>query len=175
MQLDSNIRITYTIKIENCDMISTDMDTYDITGLDPASAKQIVVQVITSLKKTKEQRAEVERDLELWRNRVRLASEKGRSDLEAEAQTRVGDLQLKLDSLKAEEHDLESGVARMKRQLKDIENRPQMSVDTDRLLAEMELLGGETDELEETFKQEEVNDLLDRLKKDMSDESGTDT
>ncbi len=150
------------------------MDTYDLTGLDPQSAKQIVVQVITSLKKTREQRAQTERDLELWRNRVRLASEKGRSDLEAQAQTRVNDLEYKLEGLKAEERDLENGVSRMKRQLSDMEQQPTMSVDTDRLLAELELLGGERDELEEKLKEEEVNDLLGRLKQDMNDETSPD-
>ena len=147
------------------------MDTYDLTGLDAQTAKEIVVNVISSLKQTTAQRASVEEELEIWKGRVRLAAEKGRSDLQAQAQTRVDDLEFNLESIRAEELELIRGVDRMKRQLKLIESQPQFSIDADMLLAELEILGGETDELAERFKEEEADALLDKLKKDMQDES----
>ena len=147
------------------------MDTYDLTGLDSQTAKEIIVNVIKSLKQTTAKRASIEEELGIWQGRVRLASEKGRSDLQAQAQTRVGDLEFNLDGIRAEEVELIRGVDRMKRQLKLIESQPQFSVDADMLLAELEILGGETDELAERFKEEEADALLDKLKKDMQDES----
>ena len=147
------------------------MDTFDLTGLDSQTAKQIVVQVIQSLKATTAQRVKLDREAELWRNRVKLAQEKGRADLQAEAQTRLGDVEFQLDSLKAEERELIRTVDRMKQQLKVIEGQAEMSVDTDQLLAQLELLDDDKDELAEEFRKQEADALLDKLKEDMKNES----
>ncbi len=146
------------------------MDTFDLNGLEPEQAREIVTHVLRSLAETRAQRVRLENDLELWRNRVSLAARNDRADLEAEARTRVDDFELRLGSLRAEEAELVRGVDRMKRQLSDMENQPRLSVDADRLLAELELLGGERDELEEKFREEEAEALLDQLKRDMQNE-----
>ena len=147
------------------------MDTFDLTGLDAQTAKQIVVQVIQSLKATTAQRVKLDKEADLWRDRIKLAEEKGRSDLQAEAQTRLADVEFQLDSLRAEETELIRTVDRMKQQLKTIEAQPEMSVDTDQLLAQLELLEDDKDELAEEFRKQEADALLDQLKEDMKNES----
>ena len=147
------------------------MDTFDLTGLDAPTAKQIVVQVIQSLKATTAQREKLDQEAILWRNRIKLAAEKGRSDLQAEAQTRLTDVEFQLDSLRAEETELIRTVDRMKQQLKMIEGQAEMSVDTDQLLAQLELMEDDKDELAEEFRKQEADALLDKLKEDMKNES----
>ena len=146
------------------------MDTFDLTGLDLQSAKEIIVRVIRSSKETTAQRVKLENELGVWQGRVRLAVENGRSDLQAEAQTRVGDLEFQLEGLRAEEAELLRGVDRMKRQLALIENTPELSVDPEALLMQLEQLAGERDELSEAFREEEGNELLEKLKQEMKDE-----
>jgi hypothetical protein len=147
------------------------MDTYDITGLDAQSAKEILFQVIKSLKTTTAQREKLEMELTVWQGRVRLAVENGKSDLQAQAQTRVGDIEFQLDSLRAEEAELVRGVDQMKRQLKLLENQPELSVDAEALLFQLDQIAGERDELADTFREEEGNALLDKLKEDMKDDA----
>ena len=146
------------------------MDTYDLTGLDRDTARDIVVQVVTSLKHTTAQRIAKEKDLEVWKQRVRLAAEKGRADLQAEAVTRVGDLEFEIDGIRAEETELERGVSRMKWQLGQLEREPALSVDAEVLLSQLDNLGGERDELADKFRKEEADAALEALKKSMSEE-----
>jgi len=150
---------------------ATRMDTFDLNGLDPQSAREVVLNVIRSLKETQSQRIKLEADLDLWERRKALAAERGRSDLQAEAQVRLDDIQYQLGGLRAEEAELVRTVDRLKQQLRTIENGPQPLVDTDQLLAELELLGGERDELSEKLREEEANALLEQLKRDMQDET----
>lgn len=146
------------------------MDDFDLDGLDAKSAKDYLVAVITTLSKTKAKRAELEKELELWNGRIRLAVQNDRSDLQAEAEVRVRDLQFELDDIKAEEHVYAQGVRKMKTQLQMIEMQPQLSADAEQLLAQLELIGGERDELADAFKEEEANQALEELKKRMEQE-----
>ena len=45
-----------------------------------------------------------------------------------------------------------------------------MNIDADRLLAELELMGGERDELADEFRKHEADELLRKLKQDIEDE-----
>lgn len=150
------------------------MDTYDITGLDPASAKEYVLAAISTLKQTTEKRLELEREIEIWSKRVALAKEHSRSDLQAQAETRVFEVRQNLDRIRNEEAGLNGGVIRLKSQLKMILNQPELEYDADQLSAELELLAGEHDELAEKFREEEALDALERLKREM-DQEGQDT
>ena len=150
--------------------IMQEMDDFDLTGLDAKSAREYVVSIITTLTKTTAKRTELEKELELWSGRVRLAAEKGRSDLQAEAEVRVRDIEFQLSDIRAEEDVFSAGVRRLKAQLRALEAEPQLSVDSERLLAELELLGGERDELAEAFKEEEANLELEKLKERMERE-----
>lgn len=147
------------------------MEPIDLTGLDQQSAREIVVQVIKSLKQTSAQRTKVAGELEMWRKRVSLAAEHGKSDLQAQAQTRVDDLTFQLEGLQAEEHELIRTVDRLKRQLRDMEQEPRLSVDTDALLTQLEILGGERDELSDAFRETEADALLEKLKQEMNEDT----
>ena len=153
------------------------MDTYDITGLDPSSAKEYVLAIISTLNQTTEKCNQLERELEMWQKRAALAKEHGRSDLQSQAEARAFEIRQDLDRIKPEEADLKGGVIRLKSQLKLILNQPDMAYDADQLSAELEMLGEERDELADKFREEEAEDALQRLKQEMEqeepDQSGT--
>lgn len=147
------------------------MDTFDITGLDPAAAKEYVLAAITTLKATRDKRAELERDQGLWSKRLELAKEHGREELIQSAETRIGEINLALEKIKSEEAELNGGVIRLKGQLKLILNQPELEMDADQLAAMMELGDlHKPDELAEKFKEQEADDELARLKAEMEKE-----
>lgn len=146
------------------------MDDYDITGLDPQSAREYVLAVITTLKQTKTKRTELEKEYQLWTGRVKLAEQNGRADLQSQAEVRVFEVKQDLDRIKAEEASLAGGVIRLKSQLSMLQSQPQFTVDTDRMLAELELLGDHRDELADKFKDEEAEIALQNLKNQLNSE-----
>ena len=146
------------------------MEDFDLTGLDPQAAKQYIVAVISSLKSTTAKRAELEKERDIWTSRIELAKQNDKSDLQAAAEIRAQDIENELYRIQAVEKALSDGVARMKRQLRMMQNQPQLSIDPDALLAGLELLGGETDELADKFKDEEAKQALDELKKKIEGE-----
>ena len=151
-------------------MIFSTMDTYDITGLDPQSAKEYVLAAVTTLKATQDKRSELDREAELWAKRVDLAKEHGKDDLVAEAQARKNDVYAELERIKAEEAELHGGVIRLKGQLKLILNQPELSSDADYLAAQLELMDEERDDLADKFREEEANEALNKLKAEMEGE-----
>lgn len=147
------------------------MDTYDISGLDAKTAKEYVLAAITALNATRAKRRELERDLELWSKRVEIAGQHAREDLLKSAASRLGETKTYLDKIKAEEAELEGGVIRLKGQLKLILNQPELEMDTDQLVAMLELDDvHKPDELAEKFREEEANEALKRLKLEMERE-----
>ena len=148
------------------------MDTYDITGLDPKSAAEYVLAAITTLKATQEKRTELELEAALWAKRKELAGEHGKEDLLLRAEARANQVKEDLDRIKLEEAELNGGVIRLKGQLKLIRNQPELNMDTDQLVAELELMEDDLkqDELSEKFREEEANDALANLKEQMEKE-----
>lgn len=147
------------------------MDTYDITGLDAKTAREYVLAAITALNETRKKREELENDKELWSKRVDLAKQHGRDDLLESATTRLTEIESYLDKIKTEEAELNGGVIRLKGQLKLILNQPELEVDTDQLIAMLELDDvHKPDELAEKFRNEEANDALRRLKEQIERE-----
>jgi phage shock protein A len=142
-------------------------DDFDLTGLDKQSAKEYVVAVIADLKQLKAKRIEAEGRLKLWQGRVRLADGEGRSDLADKARAQVDLVSGELSDIKRQELEYSRGVDRMKTQLKMIESQSDMSINADLLLAQLEMVVGERDELSEAFKDQEVSDELERLKREM--------
>ena len=140
------------------------MSDYDLTGMAAPAAKEFVIAAITALTQTRAKRENLEKELALWEKRVDLARDNDRSDLQAQAETRVFDIREDLERIMAEERDLAAGVRKMKAQLAVIQSTPQMSVDADRLAAELEMLVGERDDLAERFEEEEAEQALRRLK-----------
>lgn len=146
------------------------MDTYDITGLDPQSAREYVLAAITTLKATQEKRRELEQELELWTKRVDLAKEHNKEDLIAQAEARKVEVTGDLERIKAEEAELNGGVIRLKGQLKLILNQPELSMDADYLAAQLEMMEEERDDLADKFKEQEADDALAQLKAEMEED-----
>lgn len=147
------------------------MDTFDITGLDAKTAREYVLAAITTLNATRDKREELERDLELWQKRVDLAKQHDRADLLETAEARLAEIKLNLEKIRNEEAELNGGVIRLKGQLKLILNEPDLEVDTDQLVAMLELSDDhKPDELAEKFREEEANQELEKLKAEMEKE-----
>jgi len=139
----------------------------DISGLDPASAKAYVTEVLTTLKLTITKRNELLKERAKWKNRMELAAQNNRFDLQKEAALRFEQITRDLPGIIAEEKELRLELDVVKGQLKQIQNQPRMTIDADMLLSQLEMIVGEKDELADQFKDAEAQIELEQLKKDM--------
>lgn len=154
---------------------SNSTDEYDIHDLEPQDAKQYIVAVMSTLKQTTAKRIQLQRDLEMWQNRVKLAVENGRQDLIEGAERKVAQLQEDISRLQSEEHGYGEGLNRMKVQLRMIRSQPTMSVDVDLLTAQMDMMLGESEkaeaETQDKFRSTEADVALEELKRKMQEEN----
>jgi hypothetical protein len=139
----------------------------DISGMEPEAAKEYVLAFITTLKTTQRQKQEALEEKKLWQERVRLAEQKQEALLAEKARGRVGEIQTKIDTLENEERELAPKVDVLKEQLLKLSRAPQMSVDAENLLAQLQMLVGEPDTLSQTFKDEAAKAELEKLKRKM--------
>jgi phage shock protein A len=139
----------------------------DIDFLDFESAREYVLAFITTLKKTQKQRAVAEEELEHWRRRVKLAEARGEPVLKRGAEQRVTELEARCKQLYQEELDLKRKVDVLKEKLKATKIRSSLQVDADALLAQMQMLAGEPDRLQEDLRNTEADQALQELKKKM--------
>ena len=118
------------------------MDDTDLRGLSAADAKAYVLDFMTAMKSTERALSSVEQELALWNKRVELAAAKAAADLEAAARAKVEELSAKRSGLAAEQAGLAAKVARLKEQL-PLAMASERSVDTDLLLAQLQMATGE--------------------------------
>jgi phage shock protein A len=144
----------------------------DLTNMDKKSAREYVVALLTTIKQTKAKKKELIAEVNKWRERVKLAEEKGRTDLRAEALQMVEEKQNDLNRIQQEERELERELLSAKSQLRNIEHQPQLSVDAEQLLAQLEMVVGEKDETEERFRDFQLDQALEELKRNMDKEGG---
>ena len=144
------------------------MQDTDIEGLGPREAAEYVLAFITTLKSTERDLGRTAEDAALWSRRVSLAREKGDEALAGQAQAKLNEVEGKKASLETELADLGAKVAVLKEKLQRLRGRFQKSVDTDLLLAQLEMLTGKKDTLAESFKAEEAGARLEALKKKMT-------
>jgi len=137
----------------------------DIEGLDPAQASQYVLAFITTLKQTEKALAAAQEDANIWTRRVTLARSRGDEGLAAQAQARLSDAAAKQSQLETELADLKRKVAVLKDKLVRLRMTGGRLVDTDLLLAQLQMVAGKKDELGDAMKNEEANAALDELKK----------
>ncbi len=143
----------------------------DIEGLGPKEAADYVLAFITTLKQTSRELARVAEDIALWKRRVALAQERGETALAAQAQARCAELEEKQARLESERQDLVRKVAVLRDKLQKVRMMGTRLVDTDRLLAELQMLAGEKDSLSIALKEEEAKAELEKMKKKMSGEA----
>ena len=139
----------------------------DLEGLNPQQAREYVLSFLTTLKMTEKAVAAAEEDANSWTRRVTLARSSGDEALAAQAQARLSSAVAKKASLEAELADLRAKAATLKTKLKKIQLTGIRLVDTDLLLAQLEMVVGKKDELAGAMKKEEANAALDALKKKM--------
>jgi phage shock protein A len=144
-------------------------DHIDIDGLSAAQAKQYVVSYIATLKQTQNQRKKLADDLSTWKSRVALAREKGREDLAAKAQAVVSETEDRLRTILAEERELEFQVIELKRQLDGLKHQARKSIDAEALLAQLQSVVGEPDELKDELENTELDLELEKLKKKLDE------
>jgi len=145
----------------------------DIEGLGPKEASDYVLAFITTLKQTEKALMTTEEEVALWTRRVALAQSKGDESLEAQAEQRLAEITGKKVALETELADLRAKVAVLKEKLVRIRMTGGRSVDTDLLLAQLEMVVGKKDDLARIMKEEESKAALDELKKKMGHEGET--
>jgi len=139
----------------------------DIEGLGPKEAAEYVLAFVTTLKQTEKDIARLDEEIATWTRRVGLAESKGDAGLAAAATARLEEIRAKKAAREAELADLRMKVSILKDKLTRLRMVGARSVDTDLLLAQLELVAGKKDALSESFKDEEAKAKLEELKKKM--------
>jgi len=141
----------------------------DIEGMDPAQASDYVLAFLTTVKQTQKALSEATEETSLWTRRVALARGKGEEGLAAQAQARASDALARQTALEVELADLKATVAVLKDKLARLRLNGGRQVDADLLLAQLQVVVGEKDALDEAMKKEEADAALDELKKKKQD------
>ena len=147
------------------------MSDTDIDFMDPQAAQEYVLAFITTLKKTQKERGIAEEELHLWEGRVKLAESRGEPILKRGAEQRVVELKDKEHRLLVEESRLLRQVDVLKEKLQRIRIRGSLRVDVDQALAQLQIIAGEPDPLEEQLRGAAASEQLEELKRKMGRES----
>jgi len=139
----------------------------DLSNLDYKSAKEYVYTIIITLKETQKQKKDTSEELKKWHNRVELAKQHSRTDLETKASAKIDELNQKFQNLQSEETLLKQKVETLQKELKRIKDMPELSMDPDQLLAEVEVMIDEPDSTQQEFDELSAESMLKELKKNM--------
>jgi hypothetical protein len=142
----------------------------DLGGMDRQTAAEYVLSFIATLKETEKARAEAEKEKALWEGRVGLARSKNEELLANQAEMKVNEIDSKLSGLKAEEAELRRKVDFMKDELQRLKSKPELSLDPEALLAQLEMVTGKPDTTARKIKETEADIELEKLKKKMKGE-----
>ena len=143
---------------------------YDLSGLDPKSAKEYVMAVLVTYKQTRKRIESLYQEKGLWENRMHLAEQKGAFDLRQEAEGMVKEITEEIGRLEGEAAEYRKQADLLKGQLKFVQSGTEPSLDAERLLAELSLLVGEEDKTAEAFKEFEAQAALEALKSRLKEE-----
>ena len=143
-------------------------DQFDLSGMSSAEAKEYVLHYLKALQEIRRQKKAKQDDFATWERRARLAGEQDRPELQAEALARCRELADEFDSLSEQEKSLQSDVDGLKRKLA---THTEMSVNTSSLLRNLEGVVGDSHETDKAIEDMEVEDELQRLKRQVADDS----
>ena len=149
------------------------MDVTDLSGLDPAAARNYVLGYLTTLRLTRNRRRELEAAKRTWEGRIERAEAVAEPKLHAAATAELARVQSQLDRLLAEERELVTQVEVLGGQLRLVLTRANLTVDAEQLLAQLQALVGERDELAEDLGQidsEQRAAALEALKRRVQEE-----
>ena len=142
----------------------------DLGGMDKAAASEYVLAFITTLKETERARLAAEQEKALWEGRVGLARARNEELLATQAEMKVNEIDSRLATLRAEEAELRRKVDFMKDELQRLKSKPELSLDPEALLAELEMVTGQPDTTAQKIKDTEADLELEKLKKKMQGE-----
>ena len=125
------------------------MDDTDLSGLDPAAAREYVHGFVTTLRLTVKRRQQLETERATWEERVRRAAAAGDDRLRDAARDRLRRVQEDVGRVAAEEAELGAQVEVLQRQLRRIRATGPATVDTEQLLAQLQEMVGDHDTLKE--------------------------
>ena len=119
------------------------MDDSDLSGLDPAAAREYVHGFLTTLRLTVKRRRQLDTERRTWEGRVERAVAAGDARLRAAARAELSRVQSEFGRVAAEEAELGAQVEVMQRGLRRIRTTVTGSVDTEQLLAQLQEMVGE--------------------------------
>ena len=125
------------------------MDDTDLSGLDPAAAREYVHGFAASLRLTVKRRQQLETERHTWEERVRLAAAAGDDRLRDAARDRLRRVQEDCGRVAAEEAELQAQVEVLQRQLRRIRATAGTTVDAKQLLVQLQEMVGDHDTLQE--------------------------
>ena len=145
-------------------------DDFDLEGLSKEDARAYVAQFIQSLQLARRKRAELEEELETWKRRTKLATERGETELARQALARAEEVHGSLARIRREEHELDFKVTELKRRLGNLQQKPDLTVNANALLEQLESVVGEGHETNEAMADVEAELALEVLRKKMAQE-----
>ncbi len=149
-------------------------DDFDLEGLSREEARRYVTGFIQSLQLTRRDRAEREAEYEKWKTRTKLAADRGEKELAKEALRRAEEAHALLGPLRTEERDLEFKVAELKRRLANLVKGPELSVDANALLDQLQSATDPDQATNEAIAEAEVELALEQLRRRMGEHRETD-
>jgi phage shock protein A len=147
-------------------------DDFDLEGLSKEEARAYVAQFVQSLQMVRKDRAEKEAEFEKWKSRTRLAADRGETELAKEALRRAEEVQSTLPKLKREQAELEFKVTELKRRLQNLQRQPELTVNADALLDQLQTVVGKDHPTNEAITEAEAEVALEELRRKMAAEDG---
>ncbi|MFW5689093.1 MAG: hypothetical protein ACOC1U_05900 [Spirochaetota bacterium] len=146
-------------------------DDFDLEGLSKQEARSYVAQFVQSLQLARKQRAEKEAEFEKWKSRTKLAADRGETDLARAALERAEEVQSALNAIRREERELDFKVTELKRRLGNLQKQPDLSVNADALLEQLQQVVGTGHETDEALAGVEAEAALESLRTRMAGEA----
>lgn len=119
------------------------MEDTDLSGLDPAAAREYVHGFLTTYRLTVKRRQQLDGERRTWEGRVARAAAAGDDRLRDAARAELSRVQADCGRVAAEEAELRAQVEVLQRHLRQLRSAVPMTVDADQLLAQLQALVGE--------------------------------
>ena len=110
----------------------------DLEGLTPHEATSYVANYVAAQKQSLQRRRKAEEEFARWENRVRLAQQKGETELAQAALARAEKAATEFQDARAEEKELSITCDLLKQRLERLSRQPEFSVDAEALLSHMQ-------------------------------------
>lgn len=110
----------------------------DLEGLTPQEATSYVAKYLAAHKQAHQRREQAKQEFARWEGRVRLAHERGETELAKAALARADKASKEFQQARAEEKELAITCDLLKQRLERLARQPEFSVDAEALLSQMQ-------------------------------------